>query len=518
MPLVGTKFREGGVMPSKVGFDNEKYLAEQSAEILKRIDQFGDKLFLEFGGKLLYDYHASRVLPGYDPNVKMRLLQKLKDKVDIILCIYAGDIERRKMRADFGISYDADALKLIDNLREWGLDVCSVVITRFEEQPAAVQFKNKLERRGISVYTHRFTKGYPTDVETIVSEQGYGANSHVPTTRPIVVVTGPGPGSGKLATALSQLYHERRNGVRAGYAKFETFPIWNLPLKHPVNVAYEAATADLRDVNVIDSHHLEAYDERTVNYNRDVEAFPLLKRIIEKITGQPCPYKSPTDMGVNRAGFGIVDDRAVKEAAVQEIVRRYFRYSCEYAMGLSDKGTVERAGLIMTEIGAREEDRPVVIPARRAAEEAGRTGKGRDGIFCGAALELPDGTVITGKNSETMHAASCLILNTAKHLAGIPAEIDILPKSVIESLTHFKREILEGRRLSLDLEEALIALSISSAHNPAAQAAVDKLKEIRGCDVHLTHIPTAGDDAGLRKLGLNLTCDPDFSTRNLFLH
>ncbi len=505
-------------MECRVGFDNEKYLKEQSEEIVQRIGQFGEKLFLEFGGKLLYDYHAARVLPGYDPNVKMRLLQKLKDKVDIILCIYAGDIERKKMRADFGISYDTDALKLIDNLREWGLDVCAVVITRFEEQAAAVQFKNKLERRGISVYTHKFTKGYPTDVETIVSEQGYGANACIPTTKPIVVITGPGPGSGKLATALSQLYHERKRGVSAGYAKFETFPIWNLPLKHPVNVAYEAATADLRDVNIIDSHHLEAYDKKTVNYNRDVEAFPLLRRIIEKITDKPCPYKSPTDMGVNRAGFGIVDDQVVRDAAVQEIVRRYFRYSCEYAVGLTDKGTVERADLIMREIGAKPEDRPVVLPARKAAEDAGQAGKGRDGIFCGSALMLRDGTVITGKNSETMHAASCLILNAAKHLAGIPSEIDLLPRSVIDSLTYFKREVLEGRRLSLDLEETLIALSISTAHNCAAQAAVEKLKEIRGCDVHLTHIPTAGDDAGLRKLGLNLTCDPDFSTRSLFLH
>lgn len=501
----------------RTGFDNEKYLTEQSAEILQRIDQFGDKLFLEFGGKLLYDYHAARVLPGYDPNVKMRLLQKLKDKVDIILCIYAGNIEHRKMRADFGISYDADALKLIDDLREWGLDVCAVVITRFEEQPAAIQFKNRLKNRGIRVYTHRYTKGYPTDVETIVSEEGYGANSYIETSRPIVVVTGPGPGSGKLATALSQLYHERKRGVKAGYAKFETFPIWNLPLKHPVNVAYEAATADLRDFNMIDSHHLEAYNEKAVNYNRDVEAFPLLRRIIEKITGEPCIYKSPTDMGVNRAGFGIVDDECVRYASIQEIIRRYFRYSCEYAVGLADKGTVERAELLMKDIGARAEDRPVVIPSRAAAEQAQRNGKGNEGIYCGAALELPDGTVITGNNSPTMHAAACLIINTAKHLAGIPSSLDLLPKSIIESLNHFKRDVLRGKRLSLDLEETLIALSISATTNPVAQSAMEKLKEIRGCDVHITHIPTPGDEAGLRKLGLNLTCDPGFSTKSLFL-
>lgn len=503
-------------MAVSVGFDNDKYLAEQSAEILRRIAQFGDKLFLEFGGKLLFDYHAARVLPGYDPNVKMRLLQKLADQVNILLCIHAGDIEQKKMRADFGISYDADALKLIDDLREWGIDVDAVVITRFDEQPAAVQFRNKLERRGVAVYTHKFTRGYPTSVEVIVSEEGYGANAYIPTTRPIVVVTGPGPGSGKLATALSQLYHERKRGVKAGYAKFETFPIWNLPLKHPVNIAYEAATADLRDFNMIDSHHLEAYNEKTVNYNRDVEAFPLLRRIIEKITGEPCPYKSPTDMGVNRAGFGIIDDEAVREASVQEIIRRYFRYATEYALGMTDKGTVERAELIMNEIGARPEERPVVLPARQAAEEAQRRGKGNEGVFCGAALQLRDGTIITGMNSPRMHSAAALILNAAKHLAGIPARIDLLPKSIIEALSHFKRDVLEKKRLSLDLEETLIALSIGGATNPAAQAAVEKLKELRGCDVHTTHIPSPGDEAGLRKLGLNLTCDPDFASRSLF--
>ncbi|HNY90156.1 MAG TPA: DUF1846 domain-containing protein [bacterium] len=504
-------------MPARIGFDNEKYLAEQSAEILNRIEQFGDKLFLEFGGKLIYDYHAARVLPGYDPNVKMRLLQKLADKVDIILCIYAGAIEHKKIRADFGISYDADALKLIDDLREWGIDVTAVVITRFEEQPSAIQFRNKLERRGFTVYTHKTTRGYPNNIEMIVSEEGYGANPYIATTRPIVVVTGPGPGSGKLATALSQLYHERQRGVRAGYAKFETFPIWNLPLKHPVNVAYEAATADLRDFNMIDSHHLDAYNEKTVNYNRDVEAFPLLRRIIEKITGEPSPYKSPTDMGVNRAGFGIVDDEAVQAAAIQEIIRRYFRYATEYALGLIDQGTVERAELLMVEIGAKPEDRPVVLPARRAAVEAERRGKGNEGIFCGAALELADGTIITGMNSTMMHSSAALILNAAKHLAGIPPAIDLLPKSIIEALTFFKRDVLEGKRLSLDLEEALIALSISAAANPAAQAAVEKLKELRGCDVHTTHIPAPGDEAGMRKLGLNLTCDPGFASRYLFM-
>jgi uncharacterized protein (UPF0371 family) len=502
----------------KAGFDNEKYLAEQSREILKRVERFGNKLYLEFGGKLLYDYHAARVLPGYDPNVKMKLLQKLADKVDVLLCIFAGDIERKKMRADFGITYDADALKLIDDLTERGISVRSVVITRFENQPAAVLFKNKLERRGISVCTHRFTKGYPTDIETIVSEDGYGANAYIETKRPIVVVTGPGPGSGKLATCLTMLYHERHRGHDAGYAKFETFPIWNLPLKHPVNIAYEAATADLRDVNMIDSHHLEAYNETTVNYNRDVEAFPLLRRIIEKITGQPCFYKSPTDMGVNRCGFGITDDAVVRAASVQEVIRRFYRYSCEYAMGLTDKGTVERSALIMSELGATPEDRPVVNPARKAADEAKAKGKGNEGIFCGSAIELPDGSIVTGNNSPLMHASSSLILNAAKKLAGIPDSLPLLPASITDSISHFKKEVLNGKMISLDLEETLIALSISANTNPAAQAAVEKLKNLRGCEAHMTHIPTPGDEAGLRKLGVNLTSDADFSTKCLFVH
>jgi len=502
----------------KAGFDNEKYLSEQSREILKRVERFGNKLYLEFGGKLLYDYHAARVLPGYDPNVKMKLLQKLADKVDVLLCIFAGDIERKKMRADFGITYDADALKLIDDLTERGISVRSVVITRFENQPAAVLFKNKLERRGISVCTHRFTKGYPTDIETIVSEDGYGANAYIETKRPIVVVTGPGPGSGKLATCLTMLYHERHRGHDAGYAKFETFPIWNLPLKHPVNIAYEAATADLRDVNMIDSHHLEAYNETTVNYNRDVEAFPLLRRIIEKITGQPCFYKSPTDMGVNRCGFGITDDAVVRAASVQEVIRRFYRYSCEYAMGLTDKGTVERSALIMSELGATPEDRPVVNPARKAADEAKAKGKGNEGIFCGSAIELPDGSIVTGNNSPLMHASSSLILNAAKKLAGIPDSLPLLPASITDSISHFKKEVLNGKMISLDLEETLIALSISANTNPAAQAAVEKLKNLRGCEAHMTHIPTPGDEAGLRKLGVNLTSDADFSTKCLFVH
>ncbi|MBC8342587.1 MAG: DUF1846 family protein, partial [Bacteroidetes bacterium] len=318
---------------ANIGFDNEKYLNEQTAAILKRVENNYTKLYLEFGGKLLFDYHASRVLPGFDPNVKMRLLQKLKDKIEVILCIYAGDIERKKLRADFGITYDSDALKTIDDFSEWGIKINSVVITRYNHQPSAKAFKNNLERRGIRVYTHKFTRGYPSNVDLIVSDEGYGSNDYIKTNKPIVVVTAPGPGSGKLGTCLSQMYHEYKNGIKAGYSKFETFPIWNLPLKHNVNVAYEAATVDLKDANLIDHHHLEAYNIKTVNYNRDIEAFPLLKRIMEKITGEESIFKSPTDMGVNCAGFGIINDKLVQKAAHDEIIRRYFRCACEYAMG-----------------------------------------------------------------------------------------------------------------------------------------------------------------------------------------
>lgn len=505
-------------MPQTISFDNEKYLAQQSDAILERVNRFDNKLYLEFGGKLMYDYHASRVLPGYDPNVKMRLLQKLGEKSEVILCIYAGDIERKKMRADFGITYDSDALRLIDDVREWGINVAAVVITRFDGQPSATLFKNKLERRGVHVYTHRATYGYPTDVDTIVSDEGYGANPYIVTSKPIVIVTGPGPGSGKLATCLSQFYHEYRRGVHAGYAKFETFPIWNLPLKHPVNIAYEAATADIRDFNCIDSFHLEAYNEKSINYNRDVEAFPLLRRIIEKITNAPSFYKSPTDMGVNRAGFGIIDNEAVQAAAKQEVIRRYFRYACEYALGFTDKETVQRVELLLDELSVTPEYRIVVDPARTTAIEAERMEKGSDGIFCGAALELPDGTIITGKNSPLMHASSALVLNAIKHLANLPDTMHLLPPNIIASLSHFKKDILRGKMLSLDLEETLIALSISATANPAAQIAVEKLKELRGCEVHLTHMPTPGDEAGLRKLGVNLTSDPDFSTKRLFIN
>jgi uncharacterized protein (UPF0371 family) len=500
----------------RIGFDNAVYLKEQTQAIIERAARFDNKLYLEFGGKLLFDYHASRVLPGFDPNVKMRLLQQLKDRADIILCIYAGDIERKKVRADFGITYDSDALKLIDDLRGWGVDVAGVVITRFADQPSAVLFKNKLERRDVRVYTHRCTKGYPTDVDLIVSDAGYGANPYIETNRPIVVVTGPGPGSGKLATCLGQLYHEHQRGIQAGYAKFETFPIWNLPLKHPVNLAYEAATLDLRDVNMIDPFHLEASGEVAINYNRDVEAFPLLKRILERIAGKS-PYRSPTDMGVNRAGFGILDDGAVQEAARQEIIRRFFRNRCEHALGLASADSLHKASTLLEEVGVKPEDRRVVEPARRAAREAEEGGKGNNGIFCGAAVELPDGTIVTGKNSPLLHASSSLVLNAIKHLAGLPDRLPLLSPSTIQSIAHLKKDILNARSVSLDLEEMLIALSVSAMTNPTAQMAMEHLKDLARSEVHMTHIPTPGDEAGLRRLGVNLTSDPNFGSKNLFV-
>jgi len=500
-----------------IGFDNEKYLKEQTAAILERVNRFNNKLYLEFGGKILFDMHAARVLPGFDPNVKMRLLQLLKDKIDVIMCINAGDIERKKIRADFGITYDIDALKTIDDFREGGVEITAVVITRYQNQPQAKAFKNKLELRGIKVYLHYPTKGYPTDVDLIVSDQGYGINEYIKTTKPIVVVTAPGPGSGKLATCLCNLYHEYKNGVKAGYAKFETFPIWDLPLDHKVNIAYEAATVDLNDKVLIDEHHLNAYNKKVVNYNRDIEAFNLLKRILEKITGGESMYHSPTDMGVNRASAGIVNDDIIVEASHQEIIRRYFRCAYEYTMGLADKDTLNRAMDIMERIDAKVEDRRVVVPAREAAKEAERLGKGNAGVFCGAAIELHDGSVIMGKNSPLMHATSSLVLNAAKHLAGLPDNMYLLPESIINSVTYLKRDILNGRMVSLDVEEILIVLSISALSNPAAKMALEKLKSLSGCEVHITHIPTPGDEAGLRKLKVNVTCDPEFTSKRLFI-
>ncbi|MDD4940379.1 MAG: DUF1846 domain-containing protein [Candidatus Omnitrophica bacterium] len=507
-------------MAQSIGFDNEKYLKEQTAAILDRVKKFGNKLYLEFGGKLLFDYHAARVLPGYDPNVKIRLLQKLKDKIEIVLCIFAGDIEKGRVRGDFGITYDASTLKLIDDLRKWGIDIIAVVITRFNNQSAAVMFKNKLEHRGVKVYVHYPIEGYPANVDAAVNDGGFGRNEYIPTTKPIVVVTAPGPNSGKLSTCLSQMYHEHKRGTNAGYAKFETFPIWNLPLKHPVNVAYEAATADIQDFNLVDPFHLSVYNKTAVNYNRDVESFPILRLILSKIAdtkeGQP-RYSSPTDMGVNRAGFGIVEDHVVQDASKQELIRRYFRYNMEYVLGIEKRETVDRVVMLMEELGVKVTDRAVVAEARAAADEAEAAGKGNNGMFCGSAMQLADGRIIKGKNSKLMHSAASLVLNAVKVLARIPDEILILSPHIINQIAKLKENILNCESESLDLEETLIALSISATTNHTAELAMKKLVELRGCEVHMTHIPTPGDDVGLKRLGVNLTTDGKFSSRNLFV-
>ncbi|MEW6077420.1 MAG: DUF1846 domain-containing protein [Thermodesulfobacteriota bacterium] len=504
-------------MLTKAIFDNERYLREQAREIRERIKQFGDKLYLEFGGKLLFDYHAARVLPGYDPNIKIRLLQELKDQAEVLICIYAGDIERKKLRADFGITYETDILKIIDDLKKWEVRVRGVIITRFEQQPAAVIFKNKLERRGIDVFTHYYTKGYPTDVSLIVSEEGYGANDYVPTDSPLVIVTGPGPGSGKMATCLSQMYHDNRRGISAGYAKFETFPVWNLPLKHPVNAAYEAATADLADINMIDPFHLEACGTQAVNYNRDVDIFPVLRRILEKISGDTCCYRSPTDMGVNRVGFAIIDDEGARAAAKQELIRRYLRYQCEYALGLTDRKTLQRAELLMKEYNLTVEDRPVVVPAREAALEAEKDPRrATDGPCFGAAIQLRDGTVISGSNSPRMHGASSVITRALKHMAGIPAKIHLLPQNICDIVTDLKTNLLGEKNMNLDLQETLIALAISALSNHTVQLAMEGLKEFKGCEMHMTHMPSPGDEEGIRRLGVNLTTDPVFMSNDLY--
>lgn len=498
----------------KIGFDQKKYLEEQSKYILERVNNY-DKLYLEFGGKLLFDLHAKRVLPGFDENAKIKLLQKLKDKSEVIICVYAGDIERNKIRGDFGITYDLDVLRLIDDLREKELDVNSVVITRYEDQPSANIFMNRLERRGIKVYTHRATKGYPTDVDTIVSEEGYGKNPYIVTTKPIVVVTAPGPGSGKLATCLSQLYHEHKRGNAAGYSKFETFPVWNLPLKHPVNIAYEAATVDLKDINMIDSFHVDAYNEIAINYNRDIETFPVLRRIIEKITEKESVFKSPTDMGVNRVGFGIIDDEAVQNASLQEIIRRYFKVGCEYKKGYADMDTFERIKLIMEDLKLKPEDRSVVLPAREKASTLKDEGSDKY-IASAMAIELSDGTILTGKGSDVMNPSAAALLNAIKHYANISDEIHLISPVILEPIINLKSNMLGSASSSLNSEEILIALSICAATNPMAQVAIEKLPMLHGCQAHSTTILSSVDEQTFRQLGIDITSDPEFATESLF--
>ncbi|MGL4656787.1 MAG: DUF1846 domain-containing protein [Sarcina sp.] len=497
----------------KIGFDDKKYLEEQSKYILERVNDY-DKLYLEFGGKLLHDLHAKRVLPGFDENAKIKLLYKLREKAEIVICVFAGDIERNKIRGDFGTTYDIEVFRLIDEFRSYDLDVNSVVITRYSGQPATTVFINKLERRGIKVYKHSTTKGYPTDVDTIVSEEGYGQNPYIETTKPIVVVTAPGPGSGKLATCLSQLYHEQQRGNIAGYSKFETFPVWNVPLKHPLNVAYEAATADLKDVNMIDPFHLEAYNIKSINYNRDVESFPVLKRIIEKITGKESVYKSPTDMGVNRVGFGIIDDEAVKEASRQEIIRRYFKTNCEYKKGYVDKDTLERTKLIMEELNLKESDRKIVAIARDYSNKVKEASESKDNITI-VGIELPDGTTLTGKSSDLMEATAAAVINAIKHYANIDDSMHLISPVVLEPIINLKSKTLGFERPTLNCDEVLMALSICAATNPMAQVALEKLPMLEGSQAHSTTIVGTADEQTYRKLGIDVTSDAEYATQSL---
>lgn len=498
----------------KKGFDPDKYLEEQSKYILERVNNY-DKLYLEFGGKLLWDLHAMRVLPGFDPNAKIKLLYKLREAVEIVICVFAGDIERNKIRGDFGITYDMDVLRMIDDLGAYDLDVNSVVITRYDDQPAATVFMNKLERRGIKVITHRATKGYPTDVDTIVSDEGYGKNPYIETSKPIVVVTAPGPGSGKLATCLSQMYHEHKLGREVGYSKFETFPVWNVPLKHPLNIAYESATVDLKDVNMIDSFHLDAYDEVTVNYNRDIETFPVLKRIIERITGEESMFKSPTDMGVNRVGYGIIDDEVIQEASRQEIISRYFKTGCEYKKGYVDLETFQRAKLIMEELGLKPEDRKVVVPARERAEKL-KEERDTNDLCPAVAIELADGTMITGKGSDIMDAAAAALLNAVKYLAKIDDEIHLISPGILDPINSLKSNTLKEKSVALNCEEVLIALSISVATNPMAQVTMEKLSKLDGCQAHSTTILNTHDEQTFRKLGIDVTSDSKYASGSLY--
>ena len=491
---------------TRIGFDNEQYVKLQSQNIRDRIAQFGGKLYLEFGGKLFDDYHASRVLPGFHPDSKVKMLLEMKDEAEILIAISADDIERSKRRGDLGVTYDEDTLRLIDAFRGIGLYIGSVVITHYRGQAIADKFIKRLELLGIRVYKHYIIPDYPSNVPLIVSDEGFGKNDYVETERSLVVVTAPGPGSGKMATCLSQLYHEHKRGVRAGYAKFETFPIWTLPLKLPVNLAYEAATADLDDVNMIDPFHLETYGVTTVNYNRDVEIFPVLEAMFRRIYGES-PYKSPTDMGVNMAGFCIVDDDACCEASKQEILRRYYAVACAARQGLSEPSEVRRIELVMNTLDLTPDDRPVVGAALRRAEETGGPAM---------AIELADGTLITGKTSSLLGAASACLMNALKHLAGIAHELPLIAPGIIQPIQHLKVEHLGNHNPRLHTDELLIALSICAVTNPMAELAIDQLDKLRGCEAHSSVILSHVDADLFKKLGVNLSFEPKYQAKKLF--
>ncbi len=498
-------FTEEKIMEKKIGFDNSLYLKLQSENILKRIQKFS-KLYLEFGGKLFDDYHASRVLPGFDPNIKTKLLLKLKDKAEIIFCISANDIEKNKIRADLGLSYDNEVLRLIDNLREIGLYVSSIVITLFKGQPSAQKFARKLENRGEKIYFHRYTKGYPNDVDTIVSDEGYGANSYIETTRPLVVVTAPGPSSGKLATCLSQMYHDFKRGVKAGYAKFETFPVWDLPLKHPVNIAYESATADLNDINQIDPYHFNAYGKLTVNYNRDIEVFPVLKNILRKITGEDI-YKSPTDMGVNMVASAICDNDVVEMASKKEIVRRYLKAECDYKKGQINQETVERTKYLMAEVGVNAELLKVTTIAKQTSKTSG--------LPC-IALELPDGQIVTGKTKKVISACGAVLLNSLRTLAGLGDDFDVISDDILLPIMELRKNYLHQNCSVLTADDVLIALAISSRTNEKAKKAIDCLSMLEGMEAHCTYMLAPAEESILKKLKVNISCQPQYLTNHLF--
>ena len=491
---------------AKIGFDNQKYLRTQSEQIRKRIDQFGGKLYLEFGGKLFDDYHASRVLPGFEPDSKMRMLQQLKDDVEIVIAINAEDIERNKVRGDLGITYEADVLRLIDIFRDLGLYAGSVVMTRYAAKPATVAFRKRLKRNGIPCYRHYSIAGYPHDVAHIVSDKGFGTNDFIETTRPLVVVTAPGPGSGKMATCLSQLYHEHKRGVAAGYAKFETFPVWNLPLNHPVNLAYEAATADLDDVNMIDHYHLEAYGIKSVNYNRDVEIFPVLKAMFEQIHGSS-PYQSPTDMGVNMVGNCITDDGICCHASRMEILRRYYAANVDHIRGKDNDEIIRRLELTMKHAGVT----PEIFPAVAASLKREKETKGPAG-----AMILPDGRIVTGRTSKSLGAASAMLLNALKVLAGIEDEKHLIASHVLEPICDLKTGYMGHRNPRLHTDEVLLALTISALTDPLAQRAKEQLKNLRGSEAHFTVILSEEDEKLLRRLGIHVSFEPKYESRRLY--
>ena len=488
------------------GFDNQKYLEMQSAKILERIDMFGDKLYLEFGGKLFDDYHASRVLPGFEPDSKIKMLSQLKDKAEILIVINSNDIEKNKYRSDLGITYDLDVLRLIDIFRGKGFYVGSVVLTRFANQPSSVAFQKRLEMLGIKVYRHYPIDGYPSEVEKIVCDEGIGKNEYVVTTRPLVVVTAPGPGSGKMATCLSQLYHENKRGVKAGYAKYETFPVWNLPLNHPVNAAYEAATADLNDMNMIDPFHVDAYGEMAVNYNRDVEIFPVLSAMLSKVMGQS-PYKSPTDMGVNMAGYCIIDDACVQKASKQEIIRRFYAAQLEVRKGAISKEVVSKIEILMQKMQITIGDREVVKPALEKEQQTNAPS---------CAIQLTDGRIVTGKTGKLLGASAAALLNALKVLGGIDDEVDIISSSVIEPIQKLKVNHMGSKNPRLHTDEILLSLSVSAVTNPIAKRALDELSNLKGSQLHSSVILSHVDVMTLKKLGIDITCEPKRQENSLY--